>query len=142
MATKRWTVIYCNHATGQKISATVFAVTLEQAKQQAKANAEDVGCKDWLIETVTASSFVFPSGEEMDVLDEFKKAQRDGATRMCPRCGQCRMDERPARNALSRAADIQICDACGMDEAIRAYTGEELPIREWAIVAMQVKNQT
>ena len=142
MAIKSWIVVYCNQATGQKISAAVYAETLEQAKQKAKSDAEDIGSKDWLIETVTPASFVFPSGEEMDVLDEFKKAQRAGATRMCPRCGHFRMDEQPARNALSRAADIQICDVCGMDEAIRAYTGQELPIREWAIVAMQTKNQT
>lgn len=30
-------------------------------------------------------------------------------------------------NALSRAADIMICDGCGMDEAVRAFTGEPVP---------------
>lgn len=35
-------------------------------------------------------------------------------------------------NALSRAADIMICDACGTDEAVRAFTGNPMPMEEWA----------
>ena len=35
-------------------------------------------------------------------------------------------------NALSRAFDIMICDECGTDEAVRAFTGEPVPIEEWA----------
>lgn len=53
----------------------------------------------------------------------------------CPRCGYDTMDpQNPVRNALSRYAHVYICDECGMDEAMRDYTGvEPLPLNEWAI---------
>lgn len=51
----------------------------------------------------------------------------------CPRCGKYCMSDDPIRNALSRHATIQVCDACGTDEAIRDFTREVLPISEWAI---------
>jgi len=35
-------------------------------------------------------------------------------------------------NALSRAADILICDACGTDEGVRAFIGKPMPMEEWA----------
>lgn len=53
---------------------------------------------------------------------------------ICPRCGEKNMSKNPSRNALSRYADVYICDACGMEEAIRAMKGNEIPLTEWAIV--------
>lgn len=51
----------------------------------------------------------------------------------CPRCGLDSMADDICRNALSRYAAIQICDACGTDEAIRDASGQMLPFSEWAI---------
>ncbi|MEF9879095.1 MAG: hypothetical protein RR085_07295 [Clostridia bacterium] len=50
----------------------------------------------------------------------------------CPRCGCDRMNEHPVRNALSRQADIQICDECGLSESIFAMMGSVKPLAEWA----------
>ena len=35
-------------------------------------------------------------------------------------------------NALSRHADIYVCDACGTEEALLKFMGNPLPLREWA----------
>ena len=139
MENKSWTVVYRNKWTNQTVTAAVFAPTLEEATRQARADAEVNGCKNWRIESVKPSTFVFPTTEERTILEEFAKAQKPGGSRMCPRCGRHAMGEYPARNALSRALSIQICDVCGTDEAIRAMGGNELPIREWAIVAAKSK---
>ena len=40
-------------------------------------------------------------------------------------------------NALSRAADILICGVCGTDEAVRAFTGKQILIEEWACMKEQ-----
>lgn len=65
-------------------------------------------------------------------VDEFAKKQVDGV-HICPRCGQLTVKERLVTNALSRHADVYICDACGMDEAIRDMKGQPLPLKDWAI---------
>ncbi|HWP51661.1 MAG TPA: hypothetical protein VN626_08190 [Clostridia bacterium] len=43
------------------------------------------------------------------------------------------MDKRPVRNALSRHANVYVCDECGMDEAMREYAGNPLPLEEWYV---------
>ena len=63
---------------------------------------------------------------------KFSEVQRKGIF-PCPRCGQFRMSSDPIRNALSRHAAIQVCDACGTDEAIRDFSGDALPPYEWSI---------
>lgn len=65
-------------------------------------------------------------------VDEFAKKQADGV-HICPRCGRLTVKERLGTNALSRHADVYICDACGMDEAIRDMKGQPLPLKDWAI---------
>lgn len=52
----------------------------------------------------------------------------------CPRCGRPRMHKRTVLNALSRHAQVYICEQCGADEAIRDMTGNVLPITEWCMV--------
>ena len=44
------------------------------------------------------------------------------------------MDADPIRNALSRRADVQICDLCGIDEAMEDFLGSPRPLTSWAIV--------
>ncbi len=65
-------------------------------------------------------------------VDAFAKRQKDGM-HYCPRCGRNTVKNHLASNALSRHADLYVCDACGTDEAIRAFTGNPLPLAEWAI---------
>jgi len=48
----------------------------------------------------------------------------------CPRCG--RISDRLL--ALSRYADVDICDECGTDEAIMDYFGSFMPMLEWFII--------
>ena len=51
----------------------------------------------------------------------------------CLRCGRP-LDRHLATNALSRYANVMICNACGSDEAMRDYAGVLLPLREWQAV--------
>lgn len=44
----------------------------------------------------------------------------------CMRCGGP-MRESLAENALSRALNVYVCPACGMDEALRDAAGKVLP---------------
>lgn len=52
---------------------------------------------------------------------------------LCLRCGQP-LNRRLMVNALSRYADVHICEACGMDEALRDANYCPLPLGEWAAV--------
>ena len=65
-------------------------------------------------------------------VDEFAKKQVDGL-HICPRCGRLTVKARLTTNALSRHADVYICDACGNDEAVREMKGDPLPLKGWAI---------
>jgi len=64
---------------------------------------------------------------------EFAKEQLQGFF-PCPRCGRMVMNEKPTRNALSRYADVYVCDECGMDEAIRDFGRKPLPLADWSVV--------
>ena len=49
----------------------------------------------------------------------------------CPRCG-APMPGKTSRHALSRQADIMICDSCGTEEAIEAVGAvERMPLMKW-----------
>lgn len=52
----------------------------------------------------------------------------------CPRCGIRSMSKPMHRNALSRRADIYICDECGMEEAVKDMLGKSDTIDEWHAV--------
>ena len=61
------------------------------------------------------------------------KARQDAGEHMpCPRCGRDTMKENIHTNALSRHADIYICDACGTAEALLKFMSNPLPVTEWA----------
>ena len=49
---------------------------------------------------------------------------------LCLRCGKP-LNRRFVVNALSRYADVHICENCGMDEALRDACGQVLPMWEW-----------
>ena len=63
---------------------------------------------------------------------DLKAHQQSGSYRLCPRCGRATMKENLIANALSRHADIYICDTCGMEEAILDYLHAPLPVEAWA----------
>ena len=75
--------------------------------------------------------------EAKEKIEAFKDLQRKGRFR-CPRCGKDDMSVITEHNALSRRADIYICEACGMDEALRDAAGlYPLPFTEWAFAKEQ-----
>ena len=55
---------------------------------------------------------------------------------LCLRCGKP-LDRQLSVNAMSRYADVYICQACGMDEALRDAVGEPLPLWEWHTVSSE-----
>ena len=62
------------------------------------------------------------------------KARQDAGEHMpCPRCGRDSMKPVLATNALSRHADVYICDECGTDEAIRDWGKFVKPLHDWAL---------
>ena len=70
------------------------------------------------------------------IIDDFATTQKAG-TPYCPRCGKMTIKKNLCTNALSRHANVYICDACGMDEAVRDCLNEPLQLKEWAVVALQ-----
>lgn len=52
---------------------------------------------------------------------------------LCLRCGAQLHPHLPI-NATSRYANVHVCEACGMDEALRDMTGDPLPLAEWDVV--------
>ncbi|HPJ02486.1 MAG TPA: hypothetical protein PKU80_06575 [Candidatus Limiplasma sp.] len=70
------------------------------------------------------------------------KVQQQNEHLPCPRCGKDTMADNVNRNALSRQADIMVCDVCGTSEALLAVKGEQLPIGEWACMRPTVDFKT
>lgn len=73
-------------------------------------------------------------------IEKLKTLQDAGKLMPCPRCGKQQMKLPSAHNALSRYADVYICDTCcGMDEALRdAFGKEPLPFDKWAAAVKKV----
>ena len=70
--------------------------------------------------------------ERLQVLAGMKLRQEKCERMPCPRCGNDAMNENLMRNALSRQADIMICDSCGQKESILAMMNNPLPLSQWA----------
>lgn len=67
-----------------------------------------------------------------EIIKKIKVMQEKKCVLPCPRCGQDKMSHKdPARNALSRFADVYICDDCGTDEALRDFFGCSIPLENW-----------
>ena len=64
-------------------------------------------------------------------LADLKARQKAGEHMHCPRCGADTMKEPVHTNALSRIADIYICDACGSSEAMLALMKQQYPLTSW-----------
>ncbi len=65
-------------------------------------------------------------------LRNLKAHQEHGTYTRCPRCGRNTMKPDLYTNALSRLADIMICDECGMDEAKLAFMRSPGTLYQWA----------
>ena len=63
---------------------------------------------------------------------DLKARQEAGVHMMCPRCGMDAMKEPIHTNALSRSADVYVCDACGTTEAVLAHMKQDTPLFLWA----------
>ena len=63
---------------------------------------------------------------------DLKAQQELGDTMYCPRCGRESMDAVVYRNALSRHADLYICNDCGTAEAMLDMMRNPLPLDQWA----------
>ena len=66
------------------------------------------------------------------ILADLKARQAAGEHMVCPRCGCDTMKPDVYTNALSRVADIMVCDDCGMNEAKLAFMGNQTPLAQWA----------
>ena len=67
-----------------------------------------------------------------NLLADLKARQEAGEHMRCPRCGADTMKEPVHTNALSRIADIYICDACGSAEAMLAFMKQQYPLTSWS----------
>ena len=65
-------------------------------------------------------------------LADLKARQKAGEPMRCPRCGADTMKEPVHTNALSRIADIYICDACGSAEAMLEFMKQRHPLTSWS----------
>ncbi len=68
---------------------------------------------------------------------DLKARQLAGEHMPCPRCGRDTMKDRIHTNALSRHADIYICDECGTAEALLQMMSNPLPLACWAAMREQ-----
>ena len=66
------------------------------------------------------------------------KAEQDADTPMhCPRCGANNMKQPLSTNALSRIADVYICDSCGTAEGLLAMMRHSYPLHRWHVFQPQ-----
>ena len=63
---------------------------------------------------------------------DLKEKQEKGQYTLCPRCGRDTMKPDLYTNALSRQADIMVCDSCGSEEAILAFMNKPYSLYQWA----------
>lgn len=64
---------------------------------------------------------------------DLKARQDDGEKMPCPRCGRNTIKSPLTHNALSRYADLYVCDECGMTEAMLDMMRNPLPLDQWAV---------
>ena len=66
------------------------------------------------------------------ILLDLKARQQAGEHMPCPRCGKDTMKPDLYTNALSRHADLYVCDQCGTAEAMLDFMNNPLPLSCWA----------
>ena len=68
---------------------------------------------------------------------DLKAAQDADQPMRCPRCGADTMKHPMATNALSRVADLYICDSCGNAEGLLAFMRHSHPLHRWSVFEPQ-----
>lgn len=63
---------------------------------------------------------------------DLKAAQVADTPMLCPRCGADTMKHPMHTNALSRHADLYVCDSCGTAEALLDFMGQTYPLYQWS----------
>ena len=63
---------------------------------------------------------------------DLKAAQDADQPMRCPRCGADTMKHPMTTNALSRHADLYVCDSCGTAEALLDFMGQTCPLYQWS----------
>ena len=79
---------------------------------------------------------LYPKSQIEAAWKKDKRLYTNGFAANPPRCLRCGniLSNQLALNATSRYADIQVCEACGMDEAMRDWRKAPLPFQEWDAV--------
>jgi predicted RNA-binding Zn-ribbon protein involved in translation (DUF1610 family) len=73
--------------------------------------------------------------EAKGIVEKLMPYQEAGEVFPCPRCGHNRMHPEAVRNALSRRAQVYVCTACGVDEAMMdAVKAPPMPFSQWGMV--------
>lgn len=62
---------------------------------------------------------------------DLKARQAAGEQMPCPRCGRLSMKKPLEHNALSRHADLFVCDDCGLEESLLDMMRNPLPLEQW-----------
>ncbi|MFR8542814.1 MAG: hypothetical protein ACLVD8_25910 [Enterocloster sp.] len=95
------------------------------SRQERKSNLKKGG-----LDNETAA---LPQGAVGSSLVQRQKLYADGDAADPPKCLRCGAPLAPHLmvNALSRYVDVQICEACGMDEALRDAAHVPLSLEEW-----------
>lgn len=70
---------------------------------------------------------------------DLKARQQANEKMRCPRCGADTMKIPMHTNALSRVADLYVCDACGTAEAMLAFMQQSYPLTSWAVFQPQIQ---
>lgn len=69
------------------------------------------------------------------IIEHFAKVQRKNRVRFpCPRCGYDTMNRELIMNALSRRANVYICDRCGTEEAMADFYRLNDDLDSWSFV--------
>ena len=78
--------------------------------------------------------------EQRYFLSRFADLQKDEKLPICrcPRCGLAKMKKPIYTNALSRHADIYVCDLCGIEEALMDMNHTQLPLEEWYLIKLLI----
>jgi len=77
-----------------------------------------------------------------EIIEKLYPLQEKKMAFPCPRCGHDRMHvEHPVLNALSRYAEVYICEECGLDEALRDMARKPMPLNEWSLPLSLEENE-
>lgn len=87
-------------------------------------------------ESLTYEEHALRQDTMKEVFAATAKAMLALGRRTCPRCGKEKLNPNGARNALSRRADIIICDDCGTAEALNDCCGHPDYMSDWWIAGV------